>query len=195
MNHRLAAALAALVLVLVPSAASAKGPVAATIVAADGSRLTLDSHDWAPGEPFVELLESTHALSAIFRTDPEILADAPTGELGPRFEITWDLGLVDQGEPTHLVRQDAYPYAEGGPVTFVPPGQALYGQDTTPGGWYAASSDLSGVLESLDLVATPPTARGAVTGFRAPVAAVAAIAAGLAAIGAIVTMRTRLAAR
>jgi len=164
MTHRIAPAIAALLLVVAPVAASAKGPVAATVAAEDGSRIELGSSksSWDEGDPFVRLMESTHALSAIFRTDPSILTEPPTGVLGPRFEITWDLGLVDRGEPTHLVRQDAYPYAEGGAVTFVPPGQALYGADETWGGWYSASPELPAVLEELGLAPPAVDAGGAV---------------------------------
>jgi hypothetical protein len=81
---------------------------------------------------------------------------APAGSLGPRYELTY---RVPGGNPKpDMVRQDLYPRAAGGPVTFTPAGQHVFG-NTTTGGWYHAPASFSNFLTTLGLpsaVATVP---------------------------------------
>jgi hypothetical protein len=46
-------------------------------------------------------------------------------ELGPRYIAIFRFG---PGTPDDVIRQDIYPYAKGGPVTYTPPGQKLTGE-------------------------------------------------------------------
>jgi hypothetical protein len=57
-------------------------------------------------------------------------------DLGPRYLVTY---RFDGGND--LIRQDLYPYAEGGPVTYTPPGQELTAGVRIPmlAGWYRSS--------------------------------------------------------
>ena len=71
----------------------------------------------------------------------------PTGFLGPRYTIVWK---VPGGEGvTFRIRQDLYPYARGGGVTYMKPGQPIFDM-TTSGGWYA-NPELKRTLVSLGL--------------------------------------------
>lgn len=62
-------------------------------------------------------------------------------DLGPRYGVTYRFGIG-------RARQDLYPYAKGGPVTYTPPGQELGRRPSTPNflrnmpitaGWYQSS--------------------------------------------------------
>jgi hypothetical protein len=57
-------------------------------------------------------------------------------DLGPRYLVTY---RFDGGDD--LIRQDLYPYAKGGPVTYTPPGQELTAGVKIPmlAGWYRSS--------------------------------------------------------
>ena len=63
---------------------------------------------------------------------------APT-DLGPRYFVTYryDYG-PSRGDD--LIRQELFPYADGGPVTFTPPGQVLTGEGMAAigSGWFQA---------------------------------------------------------
>jgi hypothetical protein len=57
----------------------------------------------------------------------------PTGALGPKYLVT--TSIDEPGSP--IVHQDLYPYAEGGPVLFNPPGQeSLFGNRLASAWWY-----------------------------------------------------------
>jgi hypothetical protein len=177
----LAGGVAALVLLaLVPTAALAKGASAATI---DGGGpggpgngpngpITLRG-DGEPGSgtDLGTLADLSGLFPAMFGQSPDpMLAAAPTPakRLGPRYTITWT--IPDGTGTAKKVRQDVYPYAAGGPVTYTKPGQPVFDQSTR-GGWYQASDDLRQHLISLGL----PN--------RAPVAAASGKSAGSAAGG------------
>ena len=166
----LAAALAAALTLSAATAALAKGASAATI---DGSGpggpgngpngpITLRG-DGEPGSG--SALGTLADLSGLFpamfsqSSDP-MLEVAPTTWLGPRSTITWT--IPDGSGTAKAIRQDVYPYAAGGPVTYTKPGQPVLDQ-TTRGGWYRASDGLRQQLISLGLPNKAPV--------KAPVAA------------------------
>jgi hypothetical protein len=94
-------------------------------------------------------------------------------ELGPRYVVVYRL---DAGtKAAEGIQQDLYPYANGGPVTYVPPGQRVaegqpWGGAITAG-WYQGSMELldylvdHGVPESSPAVVDEP-GPGAVTAAR-----------------------------
>jgi hypothetical protein len=134
------------------TAASAKGPAAAT-VDGDGYEapvaLDLDGH-WA-------LVEDLGFFATVFRTEPDPTLDgAPAGDLGPRLVVSWE--VPGPGGDVDVVRQDVYPYAEAGPVTYLAPGQAVMGQRSY-GGWFAAPAGLADDLVAAGL----PAPRAAAT--------------------------------
>jgi hypothetical protein len=129
----LAAAFAAL---LVPAAALAKEPSTASI---SGPRLdkTLRApeNDNFTSTTLGHLTDATGFFPAAVGQSPDpMLPGRPAGSLGPRYTIVWTVPVPGH---THRVRQDLYPYAEGGTLTYMKPGQAIY-ESRTVGGWYRA---------------------------------------------------------
>lgn len=61
-------------------------------------------------------------------------------ELGPRYVAIFRFE-VGPDTPADRIRQDLYPYAKGGPITYTPPGQKLTGELGMPiiAGWYETS--------------------------------------------------------
>jgi hypothetical protein len=91
-----------------------------------------------------------------------LFEDGPGGELasapaatdrGPRYTITW---TFPNGAGTEdKVRQYVWPYAAGGPLTFMASGQRVL-DGTTKGGWFRASDGLRVTLVNLGLPARQP---------------------------------------
>src|SRR5215212_3835019 len=83
-----------------------------------------------------------------------LLAVAPTaGARGPRYTVTWTFPNGDGG--ADKVRQSVWPYAAGGPLTFMAPGQPVL-DTTTKGGWYRADDGLRLTLIALGLPKRQP---------------------------------------
>jgi hypothetical protein len=89
-------------------------------------------------------------------------------DLGPRYLVTYrfDFGSGPEGE---ALRQELYPYAKGGPVTYTPPGQKFTGEEnltgmeapSIPSGWFQATPDFFEYLVDRGLPATNPLAAAA----------------------------------
>jgi hypothetical protein len=156
-------ALAALLLV-VPTAAQAKGATAATIdgggpgglpggpiaVRGDGepgSGTGLGNLTDASGL-FTLMFESRRTAARPCAQCPGGLKAAPTDRLGPHYTITWTFD--DSSSDHRRIRQHVYPYAATGPVTFMPAGQRIFDEETI-GGWYQATDNLRQQLVSLGL--------------------------------------------
>lgn len=77
---------------------------------------------------------------------PALMDQAPTGQLGPRYRITWR--LMTGPDDVTAIRQDLYPYAEGGPLVHTPAGQLIFGESTS-GGWRDAPVALRDRLRAL----------------------------------------------
>lgn len=103
-------------------------------------------------------------------------------DLGPRYLVTYrmDFGSGPEGD---AIRQELYPYAKGGPVTYTPPGQKqtweedLTGMGTStpiPSGWFRTNSGFFQYLVQNGLPATNPLAAAAETAPRNEPAADAA---------------------
>jgi hypothetical protein len=60
--------------------------------------------------------------------------------LGPRYVVSYRFD-AGSSKPPGIVRQELYPYAKGGPVTYTPPGQRIFGGLTITAGWYQSSLD------------------------------------------------------
>jgi hypothetical protein len=146
-------ALAALLL-LVPTTAQAKGATAATIDGGGpgglpGGPITLRG-DGEPGSgsDLGMLAEGAGVFAVLFEDGGGGLDAAPTDRLGPRYTITWSFA-EDLGKG-RKVRQHVYPYAAGGPVTFMPAGQPVFDK-TTAGGWYQGFDGFRAQLIELGL--------------------------------------------
>ena len=82
------------------------------------------------------------------------LASAPAAtDRGPRYTITW---TFPNGAGTEdKVRQFVWPYAAGGPLTFMASGQRVL-DGTTKGGWFRATDGLRLTLVNLGLPSRQP---------------------------------------
>ena len=163
----LAMVVLALLLAVVPTAAQAKGASAASISGGGpgglpGGPIGLKG-DGEPGSgtDLANLAEAAGVFALLFEDGPGgAIANPPPGARGPRYTITWTFPNGAGGEDK--VRQSVWPYAAGGPLTFMASGQPVL--DTrTRGGWYRAGDDLRQSLIALGLprrqpLPTPATA-------------------------------------
>jgi hypothetical protein len=163
MQRRALAVLTLVVLLLaVPTAAKAKGASAATISGGGsgglpGGPITVEG-DGEPGAgtDLANLAEEAGVFSLLFEDGPGgQLAAEPAGARGPRYTITWTFPNGAGG--TDQVRQLVWPYAAGGPVTYMAAGQKVFDAATT-GGWYRAADSLRLRLVSLGLPDRQPLA-------------------------------------
>jgi hypothetical protein len=158
----------ALLLAAVPTAAQAKGASAATISGGGpgglpGGPITLKG-DGEPGSgtDLSSLAEEAGVFALLFEDGPGgELASAPDAtRRGPRYTITW---TFPNGAGTEdRVRQSVWPYAAGGPLTFMASGQPVL-DGTTKGGWYRATDTLRQTLITLGLPSRQPLAAPAPT--------------------------------
>jgi hypothetical protein len=146
------AAVAGLAVLMMAGPAAAKGADQATITGPGISTPIVVGGDGEPGstEGLGQLGDASGLFVAMFGPDSSgamaLSSTAPTGPLGPRFELTY---RVPGGNPKpDTLKQDAYPLAAGGPVTFTAAGQPVLGTRTT-GGWYRAPDTFRSLLTSL----------------------------------------------
>lgn len=163
--------------------AVAKGPADATVTGpALAKPITVR---WTVGDsahaPFGELVEGAGFFAVAVGRTPDPLSRRPNGDLGPRYTIAYG-GLGH--DPDTKIRQELYPYAEAGPVTYLKPGQPLY-NGTTVGGWYRAPESFKQALVSMGLPPSAPAPRASRSNSRpvwmlAPIAALLLAAVSLA---------------
>jgi hypothetical protein len=151
MKRFLFAALAGAAL-LIPATAAAKEPSEASI-SGPGFSKTLKMQ---PGDFMNTALGHMTERSGFFpaavgQVPSPMLPGRPAGKLGPRYTIVWTVPIPGH---THRIRQDVYPYARGGAVTYMKPGQPIFDMRTR-GGWYAAYG-LKQTLMGLGLPARAP---------------------------------------
>ncbi len=101
------------------------------------------------------VVDGTGFFAAAFVEQPDPMLPAPpAGELGPKLIVTWH---VPNGTPVaDAVRQDLYPYAAGGPVTYTEPGQPFLQSEHTHGGWFRAPASFLSTLTGLGVPSSPP---------------------------------------
>jgi hypothetical protein len=146
-----AATLAALVL---PGLALAKGPSEGSISGPGFSKTVKVLYDGGGGSAGDNLTQQAGFFPAAFGQSPDpMLHRKPAGTLGPRYAIAWK--VPGGGGENFRLRQDLYPYAHGGAVTYTKPGQPIFGA-TTRGGWYRDPA-LKGTLVSMGLSAKAPS--------------------------------------
>jgi hypothetical protein len=155
----------AVLLVAVPTVARAKGASAATISGGGsgglpGGPITLKG-DGEPGSgtDLANLADQAGVFTLLFEDGSGGELEAvPTGRRGPRYTITW---TFPNGQGTDdTVRQSVWPYAAGGPLTYMASGQPVL-ESRTKGGWYRASDSLRQNLVSLGLPDRQPLAASA----------------------------------
>jgi hypothetical protein len=167
----------ALLLAAVPTAAQAKGASGATISGGGdgglpGGPITLKG-DGEPGSgtDLADLAQAAGVWALLFEDGPGgALESAPaTTDRGPRYTITW---IFPNGAGTEdKVRQSVWPYAAGGPLTYMASGQPVL-DATTKGGWFQAADNLRQSLIALGLPSRQPLT-ATVPATTAPAAAAA----------------------
>lgn len=148
----MAALAAALVL---PATADAKGPSVARITGPGlTTPLTINGNGEGGNSTNLGLLvDASGFFPQTFGQSPNpLLREQPAvPQLGARYMVTYTV----PGPTTSTLRQELYPYASGGPISYMEPGQAIWDMKTH-GGWYRASSELQGMLVDAGLPKTPP---------------------------------------
>ena len=149
----LAAATAALALA---ATAVAKGPSEASISGpGGGGPYNFTGSGESGGTPLGNLTEEAGFFPATFGQQPDpMLSERPGGALGPKYTITYTVPGPDGKDD--LIRQDLYPYAKGGPLTYTAPGQPFFEVEETHGGWFRGYSSLKQTLVAAGLPAKPP---------------------------------------
>ena len=182
MSRRVLALLVlAFLLAAVPTAAQAKGASAASISGGGPGGLPGGPIDVkGDGEPgsgtdLANLADATGMWALLFEDgQPGNLdsAPVPAATRGPSYTITWT--FPDGAGTADKVRQAVWPYAAGGPVTYLAAGQKVLGT-RTEGGWFRAADDLRRSLITLGLPDRPAlTAKASAPATPAPAAAPAA---------------------
>lgn len=148
--------------------AAAKGPDQATITGPGlegNNQIVFGSKgDPGAGTPFGALVENTGFFPAVFGQSPNpMLAGMPDGDLGPRYVIAYR--VPGPNNELDAIRQDLYPYAVGGPVTYMKPGQPVFGNETL-GGWYRTPESFKQTLISVGLPKSAPGASGGGSSFE-----------------------------
>jgi hypothetical protein len=130
-------------LALIPAPADAKG-VREMSISGPGLATPIHLDDTtADAALYPNALAGESGLWFLNQTPDRITASRPGGDLGPRYVATYHW-LVAQ-DKTAPIRQELYPFADGGAVTYTPPSQKV-GEGTPPGGWYRAGPKLTLLL-------------------------------------------------
>jgi hypothetical protein len=140
---------------LIPAVASAKGPTEATISGPGFSKKVKVHNDGSWGTPGGDLTQQSGFFPAAFGQSPDPTLHRRPAHLGPRYAIVWK---VPGAGPRERLQQDLYPYARGGSVTYMKPGQPIFDM-TTRGGWYR-DPQLKRTLVGLGLSAQAPAPGG-----------------------------------
>jgi hypothetical protein len=145
----------------VATPAVAKGADQATITGPGLSKPIVLGGNGEPGsgEQLGKMSEDSGLFRFIFGADNgsgKVLLAQPAGDLGPKFSLNYRIPDAEpQGTTFH---QDLYPSAAGGPVTFTPNGQIVFGTTVT-GGWYQPTPLFAQLLTAIGVpgVATSAT--------------------------------------
>jgi hypothetical protein len=128
-------------LTLIPDTASAKGVQQASV---SGPGLRTPIHLGVEGTG--SLAEAAGLYAAFFQTTSPLEPNQPPGDLGPRYIARYTYAVPErQTERQGTLRQELYPFAANGAVTYTPPGEKLF-QTTSRGGWHRADAHLTMVL-------------------------------------------------
>ncbi len=148
--------LAALVALMLPTTALAKGPSEATLKGPGlGKTVTFTGSESDPGSSLMTLADAAGFFPAVFAQEPDpMLPSRPKGDLGPKYTIDYTVPGPDND--TFHIKQDAYPYAKPYGVTYLKPGQKIF-DTTTRGGWFESPT----LKETLSLPKTAPADRSA----------------------------------
>ena len=151
---RLSSFVLVLAALALPAAALAKGPSEGTISGPGFSKTVKVLYDGGGGSPGDNLSQASGFFPAVFQQSPDpMLKRKPSGDLGPRYTVVWTVPGGDAA--TFHIRQDLYPYAKGGAVSYTKPDQPIFGMGAV-GGWYR-DTGLKRTLVALGLPAQAPS--------------------------------------
>lgn len=172
-----------------PATALAKGPSGASIGGpGGGGGITFTGDGESARTGLGNLTEQAGFFPAVFGQEPNpMLESRPKGELGPKYTITYT--VPGPNNELDKLRQDVYPYAKSGPVTYMEPGQKFFGTERTRGGWFQADGQLKQTLVSAGLPSTAADASSAGRSFPTDLVALLGIGLALAAATALVVRR------
>jgi hypothetical protein len=163
---RLAFAVACVVALLIPATAAAKGPSEATVTGPGlSSALTIRGDGEGGNATDLGLLvEQGGFFPEVYgAAGPYPLLAGKPDALGPRFSVAY---VVPGGPSTDTLQQDLYPYAKGGPVTYMQAGQRFWQTQRTNGGWYRGNTELRTMLFKAGLPKAAVTPRARSRGHR-----------------------------
>ena len=146
---------AALVVLVLPIVASAKGPVGASISGPGLDRtLSIAGDGEGPGTALGNLTMASGFFAQTFGQTPDpTLRSRPAGTLGLRYRVVYTLPGPN-GADSRIVQQ-VYPYAKPAALSYMRPGQPFFDGDRTYGGWFKASKSLKRTLVRAGLPARP----------------------------------------
>jgi hypothetical protein len=141
---------------LLPAAASAKGPSEATITGPRLGKPIKISGTETTGSPMMDLADAAGFFPAAFGQQPDPMIARPKGDLGPKYEITYEVPTGN--DSSSKIHQDLYPYAvRPYALTYTKPGQPIFDMQTK-GGWWT-DQRLKSVLVAAGLPKTAPAAK------------------------------------
>lgn len=158
---RLLVVLVAALALLLPAGAAAKGPSEAQITGPGlASPLRITGLGEGDSSTNLGLLVTEGGFfPETFGQSPSPLLRAQPSDLGPPYVVTYTV----PGPVLAKLQQDLYPYATGGPVTYMRPGQAFWGDQRTVGGWYRGRAQLKAMLVKAGLPQSAPGHRHVVS--------------------------------
>jgi hypothetical protein len=151
---RLLVGLVAALALLLPAGAAAKGPSEAQITG-PGLAAPLKITGLGEGDASTNLgvlVTDGGFFPETFGQSPSPLLRTPPSELGPRYVVTYTV----PGPVLAMLEQELYPYATGGPVTYMRPSQVFWGDQRTVGGWYRGTPALKAMLVKAGLPQAAP---------------------------------------
>ena len=140
--------------------AAAKGPDQATVTGPglDGGKIVFSSGGGDPeaGTGFGSFVEAVGFFPAMFGQVPDPMVDTrPKGSLGPRYKVVYR--VPGPNGDNAFIRQDLYPYASAGVVSYTKPGQPFFsGAEKTRGGWFVAGHPTRDALVAAGFPRTSP---------------------------------------
>jgi hypothetical protein len=149
--------LVALGALVVAGSAAAKGPSEAKITGPGlSSALTIKGVGEGDTSTNLGLLVNDAGFfPQTFGQSPSPLLRAQPQNLGPRYTVTYTV----PGPTISTLEQELYPYAAGGPASFMRPGQKFWDTQSTVGGWYRGTAQLKAMLVRAGLPVSPPPQR------------------------------------
>ncbi len=140
--------------------ALAKGATKAVITGPGLTRPIVVADAGEPGQSgkLATLAEQSGLFTVLFGASTSgpattLRSPPPPAALGPRYTVIYTVPGVDPqpGQRYGRIRQNLYPYATGGPLTYTPPGQHGFTEQLPATGWLPAGRGMVHTLTELGL--------------------------------------------